>query len=155
MLDKLSFVNSEELSKMLERDLYETVLALALKSYKSVLILCGSIAELVLLDAMVAQKDKAIKALESVLAKENKSFKSDDAKLDRWVLDRLLDVALDMNLISENLYHWGHGLRGFRNLVHPGVEQRQSIEVSRENAEMAWNVVKRLLTEFKDSEEKS
>jgi hypothetical protein len=59
---------------------------------------------------------------------------------------------METKLISENLYHWGHGLRGFRNLVHPGVEQRQSIEVSRENAEMAWNVVKRLLREIKAKE---
>jgi hypothetical protein len=63
-------------------------------------------------------------------------------------LDRLLDVALEEKIISDNLYHWGHGIRGFRNLVHPGVEQRKTIEVSRENAEMAWNVVKRLLSEM-------
>jgi hypothetical protein len=64
----------------------------------------------------------------------------------------LLGVVLEMNLISENLYHWRHGLRGFRSLVHPGVEQRQSIEVSRENAKMAWTEVKRLLTEIKAKE---
>lgn len=97
LLDKLSIINSAELSKMLERDLYETVVALAIKSYKSALILCGSIAESVLLDAMLAQKDNAIKGLERILAKENKSLKGDDTKLDRWVLDRLLDVALEIN----------------------------------------------------------
>ena len=114
--------------------------------------LCGSITEAVLLDALLVRRDIAIKALERILSKEGKRLKSDDTRLDRWVLDRLLDVALETNLISENLYHWGHGLRGFRNLVHPGVEQRQSIEVSRENAEMAWNVMKRLLTEIKAEE---
>lgn len=153
LLEKLSSIKSPELAKMLERDLYETIVAVAIKSYKPSLILCGSIAESILLDAMLARKENALKALERILTKDGKSLKADDKKLDRWVLDRLLDVALEMNLISENLYHWGHGLRGFRNLVHPGVEQRQSIEVSRENAEMAWNVVKRLLGEIKTKEE--
>lgn len=153
LLEKLSSIKSPELADILGRDLYETIVALAIKSYKSSLILCGSIAESILLDAMLARKENALQALERILAKDDKSLKSDDKKLDRWVLDRLLDVALEMNLISENLYHWGHGLRGFRNLVHPGVEQRQSIEVSRENAEMAWNVVKRLLGEIKAKEE--
>ena len=60
----------------------------------------------------------------------------------------MLDVALEEKMISENLYHWGHGLREFRNLVHPGVEHRKSIEISRENADMAWNVIRRLLKEL-------
>lgn len=148
LLNNLIVIKSAKLSKMLERDLYETVIALAIKSYKSALILCGSIAEAVLLDNLLSKKEDSLKALERILSKENKQLKSDDKHLDRWVLDRLLDVALESRIISENLYHWGHGLRGFRNLVHPGVEQRQAMEVSRENAEMAWNVVKRLLSEI-------
>jgi uncharacterized protein YutE (UPF0331/DUF86 family) len=86
------------------------------------------------------------------LSKENRKLQSEDKRLERWGLDRVLDVALEAKIISENLYHWGHGIRGFRNLVHPGVEQRKSIEVSRENAEMAWNVIKRLLSEIKASD---
>jgi pentatricopeptide repeat protein len=152
LLESLSAIKSKELSTMLERDLYETVVSLAIKSYKSALILCGSIAEAVLLDNLLSQKEAAIQALERIMSKENKKLKSEDKRLERWGLDRLLDVALEAKIISENLYHWGHGIRGFRNLVHPGVEQRKSIEVSRENAEMAWNVIKRLLIEIKASD---
>lgn len=153
LLDNLSVIKSSELSKMLERDLYETVVSLVVKSYKSTLILCGSIIEAILLDQLSAREKDAIIALDRIYSKEGKQLKSDDKFINRWVLDRLLDVALELRVVSENLYHWGHGLRGFRNLVHPGVEQRQTMEVSRENAEMAWNVVKRLLNEIKAKEE--
>jgi Tfp pilus assembly protein PilF len=153
LLDCLKAIKSKELSIMLERDLNETVISLAIKSYKSALILSGSIAEAVLLDNLVSQKEVAIKALESLLSKENKKIKNEDKRLDHWGLERMLDVALEIKLISENLYHWGHGIRGFRNLVHPGVEQRKSIEISRENAEMAWNVIRRLLSEIDDNQQ--
>lgn len=152
LLEKLSIIKTPQLSKMLERDLYETVVSLAIKSYKSTLILCGSVVEAVLLDQLAVREADALSALERLLTKEGKALKGDDKNLQRWVLDRLLDVALELKIISENLYHWGHGLRGFRNLVHPGVEQRQTMEVSRENAEMAWNVVKRLFSEIKSKD---
>jgi len=152
LLEKLSIVKAPQLSKMLERDLYETVVSLAVKSYKSTLILCGSVVEAVLLDQLAVREAEALNALERLLIKDGKALKGDDKNLQRWVLDRLLDVSLELKIISENLYHWGHGLRGFRNLVHPGVEQRQTMEVSRENAEMAWNVVKRLFSEIKSKD---
>ena len=34
LIDKLGAIKTNELSKLLERDLYETVIALAVKSYK-------------------------------------------------------------------------------------------------------------------------
>ncbi|MCC6260885.1 MAG: hypothetical protein IT311_08485 [Anaerolineales bacterium] len=154
LLEKLSIIKTPQLSKMLERDLYETVVSLAVKSYKSTLILCGSVVESILLDQLSIREADALTGLERVLTKDGKKITGDDKNLNRWVLDRLLDVALELRIISQNLYHWGHGLRGFRNLVHPGVEQRQTMEVSRENAEMAWNVVKGLLNEIKIKEDK-
>jgi len=147
-LGSLKSVNSNELAQMLERDLYDAVIALTTKSYKSALILCGSIAEAILLDKLLSQRESAIQALERILLKAGKKLQSDDKQIERWNLSRLLDVALEEKMISENLYHWGHGLREFRNLVHPGVEHRKSIEISRENADMAWNVIRRLLKEL-------
>lgn len=146
--DSLRTVVSSDLSEALQRDLHEIVIALVTKSYKSALILCGSVAEAILLDKLSLREELAIRALERVLSRQGKPVLASDRQLSRWSLDRLLDVAFEDNVISKNLYHWGHGIRGFRNLVHPGLEQTGTIEISRENAEMAWNVVKRLISEM-------
>ncbi len=148
LISQLSLLGSPELVAFLERDLREAVIALATQSYKSVLVSCGSIAEAILMDRLTARRDSAIKSLERILAQAGKKITTKDKHIDRWSLDRLLDVAHEENIVSKNLYHWGHGIRGFRNLVHPGVEQRRTVEVSQSNAEIAWSVVKRLLKEL-------
>ncbi len=148
LVEKLVSVNERGLAKILERDLNEAITSLVMEAYKSTLILCGSIVEAILLDQLLSNEDMAIHGLEVILSKEGKTLKSDDRKLEKWGLSRMLDVAQEINLISSNLYHWGHGIREFRNLVHPAIEYRKTIEVSRENAEMAWNAVKRLLKEI-------
>jgi tetratricopeptide (TPR) repeat protein len=148
LLNRLSVVTSPELIVFLRRDMREAVFSLATQSYKATLILCGSIVEAILLDRLQTRRDSAIRSLENVFAKANKRMTADDKDIERWTLERLLDVAREENIISENLYHWGHGIRGFRNLVHPGVEQRKKIDVSRDGAEIAWQVVKHLLNEL-------
>ncbi len=154
LLNSLKVVNLPELSAALARDLNEAIISLVTESYKASLILCGSILEALLLDQLMATEPTAIKTLETILAKDGKGIKSEDKKLEKWALGRMLDVSMEMKLISSNLYHWGHGIREFRNLVHPGLEYRSSIEVSRENAEMAWNVTKRLLKELDERKKK-
>jgi hypothetical protein len=107
-----------------------------------------------LLDQLITRRQEAQNALQELLGISGSTLKSEDRKIDRWSLDRLLDVCLKLGLVSKNLYHWGHGIRDFRNLVHPAAEQRKTIEVSRENANTAWNVVKRLIRELHDRAEK-
>jgi tetratricopeptide (TPR) repeat protein len=148
LIKRLSLLSSAELTAMLERDLREAVIALATQCYKSALVLCGSIIEAILMDRLMARRDSAIKSLERLLTKEGKRIRAQDKRIENWTLERLLDVAREENIISGNLYYWGHGIRGFRNLVHPGVEQRRTVDVSRDNAEIAWMIVKRLLKEL-------
>lgn len=148
LIKRLSLLSSAELTAMLERDLREAVIALATQCYKSALVLCGSIIEAILMDRLMARRDSAIKSLERLLTKEDKKIRAQDKRIENWTLERLLDVAREENIVSGNLYYWGHGIRGFRNLVHPGVEQRRTVDVSRDNAEIAWMIVKRLLKEL-------
>jgi hypothetical protein len=148
LVGQLSLLKSAELSAMLERDLREAVTALATQCYKSALVLCGSIVEVVLMDQLIARRDSALESLEQILTQKGKRVRARDKRINEWMLNTLLEVAREENLITQNLYYWGHGLRGFRNLVHPGAEQRRTVEVSKSNAEIAWSVVKRLLNEL-------
>jgi hypothetical protein len=148
LVNRLSLLESPELRHTLERDLREAVMSLATQSYKSALILCGSIVEATLMDRLLTRQVSALQSYERLQIKVGKTVRAKDKNIKEWSLNTLLDVAHEENIISTNLYHWGHGIRGFRNLVHPAVEQRKEMEVSRENAEVAWSVVKRLLKEL-------
>ena len=150
LISKLSVLHSHELRIILDRDLMEAALSLATQSYKAAIILSGSIVEAILLDRLTLQKDLAIETLRRIRQKQNKPLGDKDRKIEGWDLESLLDVAFEMKIVSYNLFYWGNGIRGFRNLVHPGVEKRRGKElsVSKENAEIAWSIVKRLLEEI-------
>jgi len=133
---------NNDLKEMLRRDLKENAIAIITKSYKSALVLSGSIIEAVLLEKL---KSLGLKNLE--IKKGNKKIKK---KLESLDLNELLEIAKENDLIDETLLHLAHGVRGFRNLIHPGVEYRKkSIKVSEENVSLAWTIVKKILFEIK------
>lgn len=135
-------ISNGDLKEMLKRDLKENALAIIAKSYKSALVLSGSIIEAILLDRLLSVGVKK--------AQIQKGKKKVNKKLEELDLNELLDVAKNNNLIDDNLLHLSHGVRGFRNLIHPGVEQRKkSIKISEENVMLAWTIVKKVLFEIK------
>jgi len=134
----LNKVGSAELQRMLDRDLREAAFCLVTNSYKSVLVMCGSIIEAVVMDRL-----KFI---------GNAKHKCSDGKMraaDRMSFAELLRVSNDIRIVSDELYHLAHALRGFRNLIHPGVEQRRAATaISESNAQIAWDITRKLLQEI-------
>ncbi len=138
-LDKIS---NQELRKMLERDLKENAIAIITKSFKSSLVLSGSIIEAVLFDRLKANNVKTVEI--------NRGKKKIRKKLEDLDLNELLKAAKSNEIIEDPLLHLSHGARGFRNLIHPGVEYRKkSIEVTQDNANLIWSIVKKVLFEIK------
>jgi len=137
-----TIISNKDLKEMLRRDLKENAIAIITKSYKSALVLSGSIIEAVLLEKL---KSLNIESFE--VKKGNKKIRK---KLENLDLNELLEAAKENGLIDETLLHLAHGVRSFRNLIHPGVEYRKkSIRVSEENASLAWTIVKKILFEIK------
>lgn len=131
-------ISSSELRLFLDRDLREAAFALLTRSFKTVLIMCGSIIESILLDKLTSKGFKASKCSDGKTRNINKMSLGD-----------LLDVSYRERLIEGQIYHLAHALRGFRNLIHPGIEQRtQAIIVSENNAQIAWNITRKLLAEI-------
>lgn len=123
---------------MLERDINENVLSLITKSFKSSLILSGSIIEAVLLDH-ISSKNITQYTMENGRNK----------RVNQMDLNELLYVSNQENFIDIQLYYLSHAIRGFRNLIHPGVEQRKrSVIVNEENAMLAWSIVKKVIQEI-------
>jgi tetratricopeptide (TPR) repeat protein len=141
LITNLNRLSSSELKDMLQRDILETVLSLVTKCYKSTLVLSGSIIEAVLLDRI-----KARNISKYLIGKGNRKISKAVDKMD---LCELIEVAEKENIINSTYGHLSHFLRGFRNLIHPSVEQRKKLVVSKENAELAWTVAKKLISEVR------
>jgi tetratricopeptide (TPR) repeat protein len=137
VINALKRISSTELQSILKRDLREAALSFLAKCFKTTLILCGSMTEAILLDRILA---KNLKTYES----QNRG----SMPVQKMALDDLLHVAKSEKIIDEQTYHLAHALRGFRNLIHPGVEQRKdAIAVSEQNARIAWTILRKLVIE--------
>jgi tetratricopeptide (TPR) repeat protein len=137
LVDKLKNITNGAFVDMLERDLKENAVSLCSKCYKSSLIMSGSIIETLLFNKIHNLKI------------ENYQMENDrNKKIDRMNLNELLYVAQKEEIISMQLYHFSHGIRDFRNLVHPGVEiRKQALKADEENADLAWKIVKKIILE--------
>ncbi len=139
----LENVIDDELRSMLSRDLKEVAIALLTKSYKSAMVLSGSIIEAILIDRL---RHLGVKKV--VLKTRGKTIQK---KLEELSLSALLSEAQSQDLIDSNLMHLSHGVRGFRNLIHPVIEYRKkSMGVSKQNAELAWNIAMKVICEISE-----
>ena len=99
---------------IIESRLAEAQKALAAGAYLAVVLLCGSILEAVLLGK--AQKESALfnRSPASPKTEEDKVRQFQD-----WTLANFIDVASDIGVLKPDVKKFSHGLRDFRNYIHP------------------------------------
>lgn len=122
---------------IIESRLGEARTALSAGAYLSVIFLCGSVLEAVLLGA--AQKDPA---------KFNRAVSSprhDDGsvkKFQDWSLAQLIDTACEIGLLKPDVKKFGHGLRDFRNYIHPYQQMMSGFTPDQHTAKVCFHVLK-------------
>jgi hypothetical protein len=125
------FISNPDLRTIIERDYDELQRAYISGCWKSVIILCGGAIEAILTDLLV-QNETAAKAAKS--APQN-------SEIIRWDLSNLIDVAVELSLVSDGINKLSHSLREYRNLVHPGNELRTKLRFDAEEARIALEVL--------------
>jgi hypothetical protein len=130
-----SFVLDSKLRSIIVRDYGE--LKVIRMGVKSRIILCGGILEGLILDALLA---------ESASAKASKFAEKVDVR--EWKLSTLLKVAIDLGFLSEGPKQLGHGVRDFRNLVHPGKEALGNYVVHEAEAQAAEAVLQMVVRDL-------
>ncbi len=125
---------------IIESRLDEARKALRAGAHLSVIFLCGNVLEAVLLGA--AQKDPA------QFNRSNASPKTSDGKVkpfQDWSLAQFIDVACEVDLLKPDVKKFSHGLRDFRNYIHPYEQMVSRFTPDEHTAKLCFQVLKAAL----------
>lgn len=125
---------------IIEKRLDEARKALGAQAYLSVIFLCGSVLEAVLLGA--AQKEPA------GFNRASSSPKASDGsakKFHEWSLAQFIDTACEIGLLKPDVKKFSHGLRDFRNYIHPYEQMVSGFTPDEHTAKLCFQVLKAAL----------
>ncbi|KXV27481.1 hypothetical protein [Gluconobacter japonicus] len=125
---------------IIENRLNEARVAMSAGAYLSTIFLCGSVLEAVLLGA--AQKEPAR------FNRASASPKTADGSVKRfyeWSLAQFIDVACEVGLLKPDVKKFSHGLRDFRNYIHPYEQMASGFTPDEHTAKVCFQVLKAAL----------
>ena len=125
---------------IIESRLNEARAAMGAGAYLSTIFLCGSVLEAVLLGA--AQKEPAR------FNRASASPKAADGSVKRfheWSLAQFIDVACEAGLLKPDVKKFSHGLRDFRNYIHPYEQMQSGFTPDQHTAKVCFQVLKAAL----------
>ena len=121
---------------IIDARLKEAQIALEAGAYLSVIFLCGSVLEGVLYGA--AQKEPAKFNKSSAKPRHTKYFHE-------WTLAHFIDVAHDVGLLDLDVKKFSHGLRDFRNYIHPQQQLAHGFTPDEHTARVCFQVLRAAL----------
>jgi len=117
----LKVVRDPKLRAVAQKDLYELRSIDSTAAPKATVLLCGSIAESALLDYLARNEAKAKAAAAGLPQPVTSAIK-------RWRFETMIEVARLLGGIGNQTYATSHVLRNWRNWVHPGRPEAQTLE---------------------------
>lgn len=116
-----------------------------MECWKAAIILCGSCIEGILYDLL---KQRESDALASKKAQRDRQSK-DLLLLEKWDLNSLIEVALDLAFIGKEIRTLHDKAREYRNLIHPAREVISSYKIDEPEANNFFSVLKMLIRDAK------
>lgn len=111
----------------------------------SLIFMCGSILEGVLLGAAINDPKRFNQSLSSPKDKDGKVKGFQD-----WTLCQFIDTAFEIGLIGLDVKKFSHSLRDFRNYIHPYQQLASRFEPTRHTAEICYQVMKACIACLKE-----
>lgn len=137
-IDKLPIEST--MVPIIESRLVEVRKVLKAEAYLASVILCGSILEAVLLGA--AQQKSA---LFNSSRYSPKTTNGQVKKIQNWNLASLIDVASEVGILEPDVKKFSHGLRYFRNYIHPYAQMASRFTPDEHTANVCYQVLKAAL----------
>ena len=148
-----SFIPDPGLRDMLTRDCREINQAAKVGAAKSVILLCGSMIE-TLLYGMLIENEQAAQAKAGELAEkpeldwiQGKLKNCQNRSLNKWEAIEMIIVAHSLfpDKVSDDARQYAMVLKNYRNLIHPGKEEREDFSLNQHTASIAISVVNLIL----------
>ena len=125
---------------IIEARLNEARAALGAGAHLSVIFLCGSVLEAVLLGAAQTAPARFNQARATPKAPDG------SPKLfHEWSLAQLIDVACEVDVLKLDIKKFSHGLRDFRNYIHPYQQMVSGFTPDEHTAKVCFQVLKAAL----------
>ena len=137
-IDKLPV--EAQVASIIDARLKEALIALQAGAYLSVIFLCGSVLEGVLLGIAQRNPEK--------FNRSPTSPKGDDGKVRpfyEWNLAQFIDTACDIQFLKPDVKKFSHGLRDFRNYIHPYEQMTSDFTPDEHTAKVCFQVLKAAL----------
>ena len=128
---------------IVEARLREIRVVLSAGAHLSVIFLCGSVLEAVLLGA--ARQDAA--RFNQANATPNTAGGS-PRRFYEWSLAQLIDVACEVGVLKLDIKKFSHGLRDFRNYIHPNEQMTSGFTPDEHTAKVCFQVLKAALADL-------
>lgn len=125
---------------IIEGRLTEARVALKAGAFLSVIFLCGSVLEGVLLGAAQKQPARFNQAKTSP-----KGADGSPKHFHEWSLAQLIDTASEIGVLKLDVKKFSHGLRDFRNYIHPYEQMRSGFSPDEHTAKVCFQVLKAAL----------
>ena len=125
---------------IIEDRLNEARTAMGVGAYLSTIFLCGSVLEAVLLGAAQNEPERFNRASASPKAADGGVKRFHD-----WSLAQFIDVACEAGLLKPDVKKFSHGLRDFRNYIHPYEQISSGFTPDEHTAKVCFQVLKAAL----------
>jgi hypothetical protein len=125
---------------IIESRLAEARKALSAGAHLSVIFLCGSVLEAVLLGAAQKEPARFNRGSAGPNDKDN-SVK----QFHQWSLAEFIDVACELEILKLDVKKFSHGLRDFRNYIHPYEQMVSGFTPDEHTAKVCFQVLKAAL----------
>jgi hypothetical protein len=137
------WIRDKKLLRILGDDFSEIQRDLKGRCWKSAIILCGGSIEALLRSALQRKRARAMKSPKA--PKKNGQVRA----FDSWTLGDMIQVAEDLKIARTGLDNWLHGIRDYRNLVHPEKAIKGKYKIDESVAMAAWHTLNALLGDLR------
>lgn len=130
---ELFFIKEIKLIPLLKRDWDYIQKCRETECWKAVIILCGSFLEAVLYDVLKQKEPQAMQTQTAIKIKKS---------LEACTLENYIDMSHDLNILTKGTQNFSHGLRDYRNLIHPQKEIAENYSVGESVANASFESLK-------------
>ena len=132
-------------SEIIQDRLKEAQTCLSVGAHLSVIFLCGSVLEAVLIGAARNEPEEFNRSKRSP---KNSQGKVKD--FGEWKLSQLIDVTYDIGLLKPDSLRFSHTLRDFRNYIHPEQQLKEDFKPDNYTSEGCFQALKTALADLSD-----